>query len=40
MTHSAMCNIVWFCQDNPTRCPVGVPGIVEQPQTPLKHERW
>ena len=28
MTHSAMCNIVWFRQDNPTRRPDGVPGII------------
>ena len=32
--HSATGNIVWFCQDSPTRCPVGVPGMVEQPQYP------
>ena len=31
VTHSAMCNIVWFRWDNPTRRPDGVPGIVEQP---------
>ena len=31
MTHSATCNIVWVCQDSPIRCPVGVPGIVDQP---------
>ena len=31
MTHSAMCNIVWFHQDSHTRHPVGVPGMVDQP---------
>ena len=30
VTHSATCSIVWFCQDSPTRCPEGVPGMVEQ----------
>ena len=30
MTHSAMCNIVWFHQDSPTRHPVGVPCMVDQ----------
>ena len=34
ITHSATCNIVWFCQDSPTRHPVGVPGMVDQPQNP------
>ena len=34
VTHSATCNIVWFCQDSPTRCPVGVPDMVDQPQNP------
>ena len=32
MMHSVTCNIVWLHQDSPTRCPVGVPGMVEQPQ--------
>ena len=31
VTHSAACNIVWFRQDNPTRRPDGVPGVIEQP---------
>ena len=31
VTHSATCSIVWFHQDSPTRCPVGVPGMVDQP---------
>ena len=35
MMHSAMCYIDWFCQDNPTRRPVRVPGIVDQPNFPL-----
>ena len=29
--HSAMCNIVWFHRDNPTRRRDGVPDIIEQP---------
>ena len=29
MTYSVMCNKVWFRQDNPTRCPDGVPVIVD-----------
>ena len=31
VTHSDTCSIVWFRQDNPTRRPVGVPGMVDQP---------
>ena len=34
MTHSSTCNIVWFHQDSSTRHPVGVPGMVDQPQNP------
>ena len=34
VTHGATCNIVSFRQNSPTRCPVGVPGMVDQPQNP------
>ena len=35
VTHSSMCKIVWVRQDNPTRHPDSVQGIVELIETPL-----
>ena len=28
--NSAMCNIIWFHWGDPTKCPDGVPSILEQ----------